>query len=69
MIRTFLAAAALALAFAAPVASAQAPAASSAQKPAPAFDLVVRAPDPLRALLETNLELRRYREVTCSSSR
>ena len=64
MIRTLLAAAALALAFAPPVASAQAPAASSTQKPAPAFDLVVRAPDPLRALLENNLELRRYREVS-----
>ena len=31
---------------------------------APAFDLVVRAPDPLRELLERNLELRRYREVS-----
>jgi translocation and assembly module TamA len=30
----------------------------------PAFDLVVRAPDALRELLEDNLELRRYREVT-----
>lgn len=30
----------------------------------PAFDLVVRAPDPLRELLERNLELRRYREVS-----
>lgn len=30
----------------------------------PAFDLVVRAPEPLRQLLEDNLELRRYREVS-----
>lgn len=30
----------------------------------PSFDLVVRAPDPLRPLLEQHLELRRYREVT-----
>ena len=30
----------------------------------PAFDLVVRAPDPLRQLLEKHLELRRYREVS-----
>ncbi len=29
----------------------------------PAFDLVVRAPDALRELLERHLELRRYREV------
>ena len=28
-----------------------------------AFDLVIRAPEPLRELLERNLELRRYREV------
>ena len=68
MIRTLLAATALAVALAAPVASAQAPeprsAEKSATKPAPAFDLVVRAPDALRALLENNLELRRYREVS-----
>jgi translocation and assembly module TamA len=68
MIRTLLAAAALALALAVPVASAQAPAPTPAEKPdakpAPAFDLVVRAPEPLRALLENNLELRRYREVS-----
>jgi len=35
-----------------------------AQRGQPAFDLVVRAPDPLRQLLERHLELRRYREVT-----
>ncbi|HEX2545361.1 MAG TPA: BamA/TamA family outer membrane protein [Ramlibacter sp.] len=35
-----------------------------AQPAGPAFDLEVRAPDPLRQLLEKNLELRRYREVT-----
>jgi translocation and assembly module TamA len=35
-----------------------------AQGQGPAFDLVVRAPDPLRELLERNLELRRYRQVT-----
>lgn len=68
MIRPFLAAAALALALVAPVAPAQTPAKSPAQSPAqtpsPAFDLVVRAPDPLRELLENNLELRRYREVS-----
>lgn len=39
-----------------------APAAAAQQ--APSFDLVVRAPDPLRELLERNLELRRYREVS-----
>lgn len=38
--------------------------AAAAQPSQPAFDLVVRAPDPLRELLENNLELRRYREVT-----
>lgn len=37
---------------------------AAAQQPQPAFDLVVRAPDNLRELLERNLELRRYREVT-----
>ena len=41
--------------------AAAAPASAQQQ---PAFDLVVRAPDPLRELLERNLELRRYREVT-----
>ena len=35
----------------------------AAAQEGPAFDLVVRAPDPLRELLERNLELRRYREV------
>ena len=39
-------------------------AAAWAQPQQPAFDLVVRAPDPLRQLLERNLELRRYREVS-----
>lgn len=39
-----------------------APAAARAQQPA--FDLVVRAPGPLKDLLEKHLELRRYREVT-----
>lgn len=38
--------------------------ASAAAQEGPAFDLVVRAPDPLRELLERNLELRRYREVS-----
>src|SRR3954463_6526856 len=33
------------------------------QQQQPAFDLVVRAPDRLRQLLEQNLELRRYREL------
>lgn len=37
---------------------------AAAQPSPPAFDLVVRAPDPLRELLEHNLELRRYREVS-----
>jgi translocation and assembly module TamA len=31
--------------------------------PAPSFDLVIRAPDNVRPLLERHLELRRYREV------
>jgi translocation and assembly module TamA len=38
--------------------------AAVAQPQPPAFDLVVRAPDPLKEILERNLELRRYREVT-----
>jgi len=59
MIRKPLAAAVLAwLWLLAPVVAAQ----QQAQQPA--FDLVVRAPDPLRALLERHLELRRYREVS-----
>ncbi len=37
---------------------------ASAQQAQPAFDLVVRAPENLRELLERNLELRRYRQVT-----
>jgi translocation and assembly module TamA len=58
MLRTLLAAAGLALlGLLATAAAAQTP-------PQPAFDLVVRAPDPLRQLLENNLELRRYREVS-----
>lgn len=32
--------------------------------PGPAFDLVVQAPDALRALLERHLELQRYRQVS-----
>jgi translocation and assembly module TamA len=36
----------------------------NAQPAAPSFDLVVRAPDPLKEILERNLELRRYREVS-----
>jgi translocation and assembly module TamA len=57
MIRKFLAAAGLAaLVLLAPTAS--------GQPQAPAFDLVVRAPEPLQELLERNLELRRYRQVT-----
>lgn len=35
----------------------------AAQPQQPAFNLVVRAPEPLGDLLERNLELRRYREV------
>lgn len=35
----------------------------AAQPQQPAFNLVVRAPEPLAELLERNLELRRYREV------
>jgi translocation and assembly module TamA len=57
MIRKLFAAAGLAmlcLAHAAPAAAQQ----------DPAFDLVVRAPEPLKELLEKNLELRRYREVS-----
>ena len=71
MIRTLLAAAGLVLALVAPPAAAQAetyppplPPEQPAAKEQPAFDLVVRAPDPLRELLENNLELRRYREVS-----
>lgn len=56
MIRKFSAAAILAFVWL------LAPAAAAQQ--APSFDLVVRAPDPLRELLERNLELRRYREVS-----
>jgi translocation and assembly module TamA len=57
MIRQLLAAAGLAVLWLlAPVVA--------AQQQAPAFDLVVRAPDPLKELLERNMELRRYREVT-----
>lgn len=52
MIRTYLAAALLACA------------ASPAMAQQPAFDLVIRAPDALRQLLERHLELRRYREVS-----
>lgn len=36
--------------------------AATAQQPA--FDLVIRAPEPLRQLLASHLELRRYRDVT-----
>jgi translocation and assembly module TamA len=57
MFRLLIAAAGLAVACLLPVPA-------SAQPQGPAFDLVVRAPDPLRELLERNLELRRYREVT-----
>lgn len=55
MIRKLLAAAAMAVLWL------LAPAASAQQ---PAFDLVVRAPAPLKELLERHLELRRYREVS-----
>jgi translocation and assembly module TamA len=42
-----------------------APGVAAQQQPhKPAFDLVVRAPEDLRELLERNMELRRYREVT-----
>lgn len=58
MIRTFLAAAGWAVAWLLLVPAA------SAQPQGPAFDLVVRAPDPLKELLERNLELRRYRAVS-----
>ncbi|MCC2632602.1 MAG: outer membrane protein-like protein [Ramlibacter sp.] len=57
MIRKLYAAAGLAL-------SCLVLAAPAAAQDGPAFDLVVRAPDPLRELLERNLELRRYREVS-----
>lgn len=57
MIRTLLAAAGLAWL------SLLAPASAQEARP-PAFDLVVRAPEPLQELLERNLELRRYREVS-----
>ncbi|MDB5856887.1 MAG: surface antigen [Ramlibacter sp.] len=58
MIRKLLAAAALAaLWLLAPAARAQSPS-------QPAFDLVVRAPDALRELLERHLELRRYQQVS-----
>ena len=58
MIRSLLAAAALAvLSLLAPVHAA------TAASPQPAFDLVVQAPDPLRELLQRNLDLARYREV------
>jgi translocation and assembly module TamA len=40
------------------------PSSAWAQREQPAFDLVVHAPDALRELLEHNLELRRYREVS-----
>src|SRR5689334_25102975 len=63
MIRTLAAALALLWLLAAP-AAAQDRRAGDAGPPRPAFDLVVHAPDPLRALLENNLELRRYREVS-----
>jgi translocation and assembly module TamA len=60
MIRKFLAAAgAVLLCLLASAAVAQ-----PQPQPQPAFDLVVRAPDPLRELLERNLELRRFREVS-----
>jgi translocation and assembly module TamA len=58
MIRKLLAAAGLAVLWL------LAPAAAAQQQQQPAFDIVVRAPDPLRELLERNLELRRYREVS-----
>ncbi|HYE38279.1 MAG TPA: outer membrane protein assembly factor, partial [Ramlibacter sp.] len=58
MIRTLLAAAALAWLWLLATAAAAQPA-----RP-PAFELVVRAPEPLQELLERNLELRRYREVS-----
>jgi translocation and assembly module TamA len=61
MIRTLLAAAGLVLALLAPPAPAQTPAA--APEPGPSFDLVVRAPDPLKEVLENHLDLRRYRAV------
>ena len=38
--------------------------AASGDAPQPSFDLEIHAPQPLRALLERHLELRRYREVS-----
>jgi translocation and assembly module TamA len=46
------------------VALAGLPLGAHAQPEPPAFDLVVRAPQPLRALLEKHLELRRYQQVS-----
>lgn len=71
MIRKLIAASALLAALAAAHAQeptragpVPAPVPTPAQAQGPAFDLVVRAPDPLRELLERNLELRRFREVS-----
>lgn len=58
MIRTLLAAAGLAVLWL------LAPWAAAQEARPPAFNLVVRAPEPLQELLERNLELRRYREVS-----
>jgi translocation and assembly module TamA len=57
MIRKLLAAAGLAACWLAAMPTA-------AQTPQPAFDLVIRAPDALRDLLQRHLELRRYQQVT-----
>jgi translocation and assembly module TamA len=64
MIRTLLAAAGLVLTLLAPAVTAQETPAVTAKEPPASFDLVVRAPDALRELLENNLELRRYRAVS-----
>lgn len=56
MIRTLLAASTMAVLWL------LAPAATAQQQPA--FDLVIRAPDAVRPMLEQHLELRRYREVS-----
>jgi translocation and assembly module TamA len=62
MIGKFLLAASSSLAIALwpPAASAQ----QSREQQQPSFDLTIRAPQPLRGLLERHLELRRYREVS-----
>jgi translocation and assembly module TamA len=64
MNRKLLAAAGLVLAFLAPLARAQATTTPPPAEAPASFELVVRAPGPLKELLENNLELRRFRAVT-----